>query len=302
MLSLRSPKRNPLVRVVARLLILALVTTLAPLQADASIPATGPERHYPPSVNSSPTPAQTPSPTPSPASRSIPTRAGSTTELAGWIQGRGGSPGWIRGRVIPKGRPLFTSTLYADAGPASNVDPSGLQELGMTMVTLTINVSLNALSTFNPAAPVTSVATALLTGTAESSFPSASQRAFCRQHGGTRGPWVAFSVRRGGAGGLQEPNRDIQAPTGSEARTRGCPPSASHSGGSAPTEHFGWTTAQILQAPAQILTQAEHTVINTQLAKRLPTGVVYTKRHSLGCVPRSLRSVPRVPCCIAHLF
>jgi YD repeat-containing protein len=40
-----------------------------------------------------------PNPTPSPASRSIPTPASSTTELAGWIRGRSDAPGGTRRRL-----------------------------------------------------------------------------------------------------------------------------------------------------------------------------------------------------------
>ena len=132
MLSLRSPKRNPLARVVARLLILALVTTLAP-QADASIPATAQNvtksafgellSH----TGSDPQPyAFTGEP--------LDPNSGFQYHRARWVDPRAGR---FVGMDASAGSTFDARSLhrylYAHASPAGNIDPTGEFTVGQSV-------------------------------------------------------------------------------------------------------------------------------------------------------------------------
>ena len=193
--------------------------------------------------------------------------------------------------------------LYAAGGPVNNIDPSGRRSLGVTMVTLTINISLNAFSSFNPAAPVTSLATVLLTATAETFIPVRVPARILRtawRYARPIGGIFKFSdaVRVGFKSPIAPYRLLVDLKKGQGAALQ-----AHHILESRHLRNtFRWTEAQSLQAPAQILTQAEHIVINTQLTKKLPTGVVYTKRQIWAAYQAVYAKYPGYLAAIAHLF
>ncbi len=146
MLSLCSPRRSPLVQVVARVLILALVTMMVPLEAGAFIPARTEKltksafgellAH----TGSDPQPYAF-------AGEPYDPNSGFGYHRARWLDPRTGR---FTGMDSWQGRVYDPSTLhrytYASEDPANQVDPTGRFNLS---VSLTLNVALTTINTIS---------------------------------------------------------------------------------------------------------------------------------------------------------
>jgi hypothetical protein len=64
----------------------------------------------------------------------------------------------------------------------------------------------------------------------------------------------------------------------------------------------GYTAREIAEAPAQVLTSAEHTAITTALKKALPTGVRYAKEHVWRQYQIVYKEYPHYLRAIEHYF
>ena len=66
--------------------------------------------------------------------------------------------------------------------------------------------------------------------------------------------------------------------------------------------NWGYSAAEIAEAPAQVLTRAEHREISRRLLSELPTGIRYTREQVLRAYSIVYSEYPKYLEAIAHYF
>jgi RHS repeat-associated protein len=194
--------------------------------------------------------------------------------------------------------------LYAYADPVNRTDPTGLFgdfSIGGLGAAMAIGATLNAITSINPQSTFQSIAIAALEGAAQGAAFYVAGALAARLAWRIASATKVLQVGRFPLVGSSSPIAPYNVLQEVTAGQRGAI-QAHHLLEARHLRYWGYSAAEIAEAPAQVLSQAEHAAITKALQAELKTGVAYSREAVWQAYQKVYQNYPQYLAAIERYF